>query len=64
MKLKTNKSFAKRIKVTARKKLLHRAKGQDHFNAKQPGKTTRRLHKIISIAKVDQKNIKRYLPYK
>ena len=35
--MKTNKSYSKRIRVTRRGKLLVRAKGQNHFNAKQSG---------------------------
>jgi ribosomal protein L35 len=33
--MKTNQSFAKRIKVSRRGKLLVRASGQNHFNAKE-----------------------------
>ncbi|MBX4189187.1 50S ribosomal protein L35 [Candidatus Parcubacteria bacterium] len=33
--MKTNKSFAKRLKVTKRGKLLARKTGQNHFNAKE-----------------------------
>ena len=33
--MKTNKSFAKRIKVTKRGKLLVRKTGQNHFNSKE-----------------------------
>jgi len=32
---KTNKSFAKRIKVTRRGKLVARKPGKNHFNAKE-----------------------------
>jgi ribosomal protein L35 len=35
--MKTNKSYLKRIRVTRRGKLVVRAKGQNHFNAKQSG---------------------------
>lgn len=38
MKLKTNKSIAKRFRVTKNDKNLHRATGQDHFNARATGK--------------------------
>lgn len=37
--MKTNKSFAKRIKVTRTGKLKARKPGQDHFNAKERGRT-------------------------
>ncbi len=33
--MKTNKSFAKRLKVTKNGKILSRATGQNHFNAKE-----------------------------
>lgn len=34
---KTNKSYTKRIKLTRTGKLVTRAKGQNHFNAKESG---------------------------
>lgn len=37
--MKTNKSFTKRIRVTKRKKLVARKSGQNHFNAKETGRT-------------------------
>ncbi|MEK9184333.1 MAG: 50S ribosomal protein L35 [Patescibacteria group bacterium] len=37
--MKTNKSFTKRIRVTRTGKLLVRKAGQDHFNAKERGRT-------------------------
>ena len=33
--MKTNKSYAKRLKLTKGGKLLMRKSGQDHFNAKE-----------------------------
>ena len=33
--MKTNKSYLKRIRVTRNGKLMVRAKGQNHFNAKR-----------------------------
>ena len=35
MAIKTNKSYAKRIKVTKKGKLLTRKTGQNHFNSKE-----------------------------
>lgn len=35
MTAKTNKSYAKRIKITKSGKLLSRKSGQNHFNAKE-----------------------------
>lgn len=37
--MKTNKSYTKRIKVTGNGKLVARKPGQDHFNAKERGRT-------------------------
>jgi len=37
--MKTNKSYTKRIRVTKNKKLVVRKSGQDHFNAKEGGRT-------------------------
>ncbi|MDE1874553.1 MAG: 50S ribosomal protein L35 [Patescibacteria group bacterium] len=36
--MKTNKSFAKRLKVTRKGKILARRPGQNHFNAKESGR--------------------------
>ncbi|MFA6158745.1 MAG: 50S ribosomal protein L35 [Candidatus Paceibacterota bacterium] len=36
--MKTNKSFAKRLKVTKNGKILGRKTGQGHFNAKESGR--------------------------
>ncbi len=35
--MKTNKSYQKRIKITRGGKLVSRAPGQNHFNARQNG---------------------------
>ena len=37
--MKTNKSFAKRLKVTRNGKVLVRRPGQNHFNAKESGRS-------------------------
>lgn len=37
--MKTNKSYTKRIRVTKNGKLVVRKPGQDHFNAKEGGRT-------------------------
>jgi len=41
--MKTNKSFAKRLRVTKKGKVLARVAGHNHFNAKRSGKE--RQHK-------------------
>jgi len=40
-KMKTNKSLAKRIKVTRNQKVMAKVCGQAHFNAKEPGSVRR-----------------------
>lgn len=37
--MKTNKSYAKRLKVTRKGKILARRPGQNHFNAKESGRS-------------------------
>ncbi len=37
--MKTNKSYAKRLKVTKNGKILARRPGQGHFNAKESGRS-------------------------
>ena len=37
--MKTNKSYTKRIRVTKTGKLVARKAGQNHFNAKEGGRT-------------------------
>ncbi|MEK7607488.1 MAG: 50S ribosomal protein L35 [Patescibacteria group bacterium] len=37
--MKTNKSYAKRLKVTKNGKILVRRTGQNHFNAKESGRS-------------------------
>ncbi|MCE9541810.1 50S ribosomal protein L35 [Candidatus Kaiserbacteria bacterium] len=47
--MKTNKSFTKRLRVTKKGKILSRAPGQNHFNAKSSGSETQRKHRVGSI---------------
>lgn len=58
--MKTNKSYTKRLRVTKRGTIIARKSGQNHFNAKESGKT--RLHKKNSRHLVLKNKIKsRYL---
>lgn len=47
--MKTNKSYLKRIRVTRRGKLMARAKGQNHFNAKQSGGARSAKRRAVSF---------------
>lgn len=63
MSLKTQKAVAKRFRILKSGKILRKKKGQDHFNAREPGKVTRSKRRLITIEKVDQKIIRQLLPY-
>ena len=61
MSIKTNKSLTKRLKVTKNGKVLSRAPGFNHFNAKQSRKKQHNGRK--SVEKKFSNKIKRtYLP--
>lgn len=49
--MKTNKSLAKRVKITGNKKLLKRSPHQNHFNAKESGNATRGKHGLVHTPK-------------
>lgn len=55
---KTNKSYLKRIRVTRNGKLIARAKGQNHFNAKQSG--NKRRAKRAQVAAAFSKRIRNH----
>ena len=48
--MKTNKSYTKRIRVTRNGKLVVRAKGQNHFNAKQSGSQRSGKRRSVTLA--------------
>ncbi len=54
---KTKKSIAKRFKVTGNKKVLKRACGQDHFNARSSGKLTRKKRRDRTLSKAFTKTV-------
>lgn len=49
--MKTRQTVAKRFRITKSKKILHRKCGQDHFNAKEPGRITLRKHRNLEMSK-------------
>lgn len=61
--MKTNKSFAKRIKVTRRGKLVARVPGQNHFNAKESrsGRMARRRSQQLTTDIMTTKVMQRYI---
>ncbi len=58
--MKTNKSFSKRLRVTKKGKIIARAPGQNHFNAKDSGNARMRKSRAGSFAMTAQ-NRSRYL---
>ncbi|MBI4120545.1 MAG: 50S ribosomal protein L35 [Parcubacteria group bacterium] len=60
---KTNKSMAKRFRVTKRGKVLHRGPHQNHFRAKKSGNRIRKIRKETSMAKPAVRNILNKMPF-
>lgn len=59
--MKTNKSFTKRLRLTKKGKIVSRAPGQNHFNAKKSGSERQKDRRAGSIA-LSVKDRARYLP--
>lgn len=62
-KVKTHKGTAKRIRKTKTGKLVSRAVGQDHFNSRESGKTTKNKRRDMVLSKTSNK-LKSLIPYK
>lgn len=62
-KLKTNKAVSKKIKVTGKGKALRRYTKQNHFNSRETGKFKRFKRKDRRLAKADEENVLKALPY-
>lgn len=45
--MKTNKSFTKRLKVSKNGKIIARGTGQNHFNAKESGRSQLRKNRSV-----------------
>lgn len=58
---KTNKSLAKRLKVTKSGKILARKPNQNHFRAKKSRKSELGV-KRLGIFKLSKKDLGQYLP--
>ncbi len=61
MSIKTNKSLTKRLKITKKGKILSRAPGFNHFNAKQ-SRTTQLKGKKMNKQNFTNKTTRTYLP--
>jgi len=62
-KLKTNKSVAKRFKITKNGKVKKRAAGRSHILGKKTRKAKRKLRQSSYLAPCEAKKIRRMLPY-
>lgn len=61
MSIKTNKSLTKRLKVTKNGKIMSRAPGFNHFNAKQ-SRTKQLSGRKMNTQSFTNKEIRTYLP--
>jgi large subunit ribosomal protein L35 len=59
--MKTHKATAKRFKITPKGKVLKRTAGQDHFNSRESGNTTRGKRRDRSMSETHTKTIKKLL---
>lgn len=62
-KLKTHRGAAKRFKITGTGKVKRSRANKSHILTGKPAKRTRRLRTGTLVAKTDEKNIKKLLPY-
>ena len=62
MKLKTKKGLKKRVRITAKKKVMIRTGGQDHFNSRERGNTTRNKRSDKTFIAAKKTTLKALLP--
>lgn len=59
--MKSNKSVLKRLRLTKKGKIIARAPGHNHFNAKRTGTERQRRHRLGSLELTNQLK-SRFLP--
>lgn len=59
--MKTKQAMAKRFTLTKKGKLLKRKAGQNHFNSRESGTTTKNKRRDMSLAKVASRMIEKFL---
>ncbi len=64
VKFKTNRSAAKRFKITANGKIMHKKSGKSHLLRKKTRKRKRHLKQYKEIFKGFYSHIKECIPYK
>ncbi|MCD6361907.1 MAG: 50S ribosomal protein L35 [candidate division Zixibacteria bacterium 4484_93] len=62
-KLKTNKSAAKRFKLSGSGKIMRFHAGKSHKNGKKSGSRLRRLRGKSVLSRVDTNRVKRIVPH-
>ncbi len=62
MKLKTHKALSKRVRVTKNGKVIKRHSGQNHFNARNPGKITRNKRRDQTLSEAYKKAVETLIP--
>jgi len=62
-KLKTNKTAAKRFSITGSGKLMRTKGGKSHLRRRKTARVKRMYDEMLPVDRVDQKRIKRLLPY-
>jgi large subunit ribosomal protein L35 len=63
MAIKTNKSMAKRMKITSSGKIMKRKAGQDHFNSRESGNVTRNKRTDVKMSRTIIRALKTLMPY-
>lgn len=58
-KQRTVKVISKRVRLTKTGKIKHKHAGQDHFNARESGNTTRKKRRLGTMSKANERNIRR-----
>lgn len=58
MQRKTYKAAAKRLRITKKKKIVHKAAGQDHFNSRESGKVTRNKRRNRTLSQSYMRSVK------
>lgn len=63
MKPKTHKALSKRVKITKNGKILKRYVGQDHYNGRDRGNTSRNKRRDVTLSTCFEKAVKQLLPH-
>ncbi len=58
---KTNKTIAKRVRMTATGKLIKRKGGQDHFNSRESSKVTRNKRSDLGVYSTFARSMKKLI---